>query len=278
MFSSAHYFIQVVLLCTHMVEKNLQNTIQNDHQPSLPDLSPGESAAHHITDISGVTADISIESVCRYFGGNKYRPDKSTIRRVQHGIDEAAKLVSPQATYRLYNVTRTIQGEKIILEEGTHIGVPDCFEASGTHMVGVVIGTLGDGLEKHCRQLAADNQVYQSTLLDAIGTTMLDLLSEHVSSVISDCCSRYGLTAGSRFAPGIDGYPLEQQKLLFKLADSTSVGVSLNSSTIMTPTKSISFFQTLTPQHSKQGIENKCSRCRLVNCQFRIIREKTKQG
>jgi hypothetical protein len=261
-----------------MVEKKLKNAIHKDHQSSIPELSPGELTAHHITDISKVITDLKIQSVSRYFGGNKYRPDNSTIQRVQHCIDEASKLVTSQATYRLYKVSQTIHGEKIILEEGSHLSVPDCLEVSGAQLVGVVIGTLGDGLEEHCRHLAANNEIYQSTLFDAVGTAMLDLLSEHVCNIISDRCSLYGLATGPRFAPGIDGYPLEQQQVLFKLADHTSVGVSLNSSAIMVPTKSISFFQTLTKSSGKKGLENKCSRCRMVNCQFRVIRGKTKHG
>ena len=37
-----------------MVEKKLKNAIHKDHQSSLPELSPGELAAYHITDISKV--------------------------------------------------------------------------------------------------------------------------------------------------------------------------------------------------------------------------------
>lgn len=260
-----------------MVEKNHKNALQNDHQSSLLELSPGDLAAHHITDIPRVITDLTIESVSRYFGGNKYRPDNSTIQRIQHGIDEASKIVTPQASFRLYKVLQTIQGEKIILEEGSQVSVPDCLEVSGARLVGAVIGTLGVGLEEHCRHLAAKNEIYQSTLLDAVGTAMLDLLSEQVSSSISDRGSPYGLTAGPRFAPGIDGYPLEQQQVLFKLGDNTSVGVTLNSAAIMIPTKSISFFQTLTKRSAKQGLENKCSQCQMMNCQFRLNHGGTKR-
>lgn len=261
-----------------MVKKKIINTILNAHQFSRLDLSPDELAAHHITDISKVITDLTIESVSRYFGGNNYKPDNSTIQRIQQCIDDSAKLVTPQATYRIYKVFQTIQGEKIILEEGSHVRVPDCYEVSGSELVGVVIGTLGDCLEKHCRHLAAKNEIYQSTLFDAVGTAMLDLLSEHVCKIISNCGSPYGLATGPRFAPGLDGYPLEQQQVLFKLADNTSVGVSLNSSAIMVPTKSISFFQTLTKISGKQRLENKCSQCQMVNCQFRVIRKNIKHG
>lgn len=259
----------------HMVKKKPKRDIKNGIQSRAPALLASDLAAHHITDLSHVITDLTIESVCRYFGGNKYRPDNSTIRRVHQSIDEALKLVTPQATYHLFKVLQTIAGRKIILEQGSQLHVPDCFEVSDTQLVSVVIGTLGAGLENHCRYLASKNEIYQSTLFDAIGTAMLDLLSEHACTVIADRCMRYDLVRGPRFAPGIDGYPLEQQRVLFELADNVSVGVSLNSSAIMVPTKSISFFQTLTKRSDKRSYKNKCSHCKMVRCQFRQMPEKT---
>ncbi|MBT8359639.1 MAG: hypothetical protein HKP41_17510 [Desulfobacterales bacterium] len=258
-----------------MVKKKPKRAIKNDHQAPAPALFLGDLAAQHITDICHVITDLTIESVCRYFGGNKYSPDKSTIRRIHQCIDEASKLVTPQATYHLFKVLQTIPGRKIILEGGSQLSVPDCFEVTDAQLVSVVIGTLGADLEEHCRYLASKNEIYQSSLMDAIGTAMLDLLSEHVCTVISDRCTQYDLVRGPRFAPGIDGYPLEQQRVLFELADNVSVGVSLNSSAIMVPTKSISFFQTLTKSSDKRSFKNKCSHCKMVRCQFRQILEKT---
>lgn len=259
----------------HMVKRKPKRAIKNDRQSPAPVFFPGDLAAQHITDMSHVITDLTIESVCRYFGGNKYSPDKSTIRRVHQCIDEASKLVTPQAIYHLFNVLQTIPGRKIILEGGSQLSVPDCFAVSDAQLVSVVIGTLGADLEEHCRYLASKNEIYQSTLFDAIGTAMLDLLSEHVCTVISDRCIQYDLVRGPRFAPGIDGYPLEQQRVLFELADNVSVGVFLNSSAIMEPTKSISFFQALTKSSDKRSFKNKCSHCKMVRCQFRQIQEKT---
>lgn len=258
------------IACEHTVKKKRENTIQNAHQSPRLDLSPSELATQHITDISHILNTLTVDSVSRYFGGNKYKPDNSTTLRIHYCIDEATKLVAPQATYRLFRVTQTGPGKKIILEEGAQLSLPDCIEVSGAQLVGVVIGTLGSGLESHCRYLASKNEIYQSTLFDAIGTAMLDLLSEHVSTLIVDRCARFGLARGPRFAPGIDDYSLEQQRVLFKLADHASIGVSLNSSAIMVPTKSISFLQTLAKSYEKRGLENKCSRCRMVTCQFRL--------
>lgn len=223
----------------------------------------------HTALLSSITSDVQIESVARYFGGNGYKPDPATTKRIDNSIVLASQLVNPEVTYTLFPIARIFPGREILLESGLKLHVPDCFTDSGAVCVAAVIGTLGDRLEKQCRELAGSGQIYESTLLDAVGTTFLDLLGDKLSSSIHEAGREVGLERGDRFSPGIDGYPLEQQRQLFEMADCGSVGVGLNSSNIMVPTKSISFFMILTTTPIKNSDKDKCSVCKLSRCQFR---------
>lgn len=255
-----------------------ENIVSDNHSsfnsvnqtPPLSEILTGGKSNNYYVELSAITSAVTIESVTRYFGGSRYRPDEATIKHVRSSINTASKLVIPQATYTLFTVSRVTTGKEVILETGTHLNVPDCLEVGDAQLVSVVIGSLGAGLENYCRSLAAKGEIYQSTLYDAIGTALLDLLSEEISGRIEQTCTPYGLMNGPRFAPGIDNYPLEHQHQLFRLADGKSIGVTLNSSVIMVPTKSISFFQTLSKSESKHRAIYKCGQCRLTNCQFRM--------
>ena len=215
--------------------------------------------------------EISVDSVARYFGGRSgYKPDKKTSDRIERCIGTACKLAAPKGTYTILPVTKVSPGKEMYLYNGLQLIVPDCFDDLGTRLVAISIGTLGEELERQCRSLAKSGEIYESTLFDSVGTTMLDLLSEKISDTIANSCKNDGLLKGERFSPGLDGYPLEHQRLLFDLADNDSVGVSLNSSNIMIPTKSVSFFLVLTKTPQKQT-KNKCNSCRMRNCQFRLM-------
>ncbi len=227
-----------------------------------------------IPGLSSIKSDVSVNSVARYFGGNNYIADKKTIERIHGAIDEASSLISPRGTYTLCSVSKMKPGEEMILENGSRLSLPECFADPGTRLIAAAIGTLGDKLEKQCRQLADGGQIYESTLLDSVGTAMLDLLGERISNAIEQDGKRIGLAGGLRFAPGLEGYPLEQQQLLFQIADNESAGVFLNSSAIMIPTKSISFFLMLTATVLKNKETNKCNSCRLVGCRYRIVKKK----
>lgn len=258
-------------VCVPMA-KNKQAKESQDNPQALSAASlNGDPTVHEVLELSSVGAGISVDSVARYFGGNRYKPDAQTAARIQHCIQAASRLATPRATYSLHKVSQAISETQLMLANGTRISVPECLEASASQLVGIVVGTLGADLEKHCRDLAARGEVYQSTLFDAVGTATLDLLTEEVSRIIAHKGASSGLAPGPRFAPGIDGYPLEHQHLLFQIADHTSIGVSLNSSAIMVPAKSISFFQTLLLRAGPtKRLKNKCSQCRMADCQYRM--------
>jgi len=226
-----------------------------------------------VSGLLSLKSDVSIDSVARYFGGNNYIADKKTISRINRAIDEASNLITPRATYTLCSVSEMKPGEEMILENGWRLSLPECIGDLGSRFVAATIGTLGDKLEKQCRKLAESGQIYESTLLDAVGTAMLDFLGERISAAIKKDGNRIGLAGCVRFAPGLEGYPLEQQRLLFQIADNESVGVVLNSSAIMMPTKSISFFLVLTTTILRNKTTDKCSSCRLVGCRYRTIKK-----
>ncbi len=244
----------------------------SDYRP-LPPSNPDTSVmtAIKIPGLSSINNDISIDSVSRYFGGIGYKADAATRDRIRRAVTLASELISPKGTYTLCSVAEIFPGRKVLLENGSGLFIPECFVDQGVRLVATAIGTLGGGLEKKCRLLAGEGQIYESTLLDAVGTAMLDLLGEKISKKIAHETHQSGLFKGQRFGPGLDGYPLEQQKMLFEIADNESVDVLLNSSAIMVPTKSISFFLMLTETVQKDEITNKCNSCRMTGCKFRMV-------
>lgn len=247
----------------------------NHHVPhgfSLPqaNLNGAAMAAKQIPALLSVKHLVSVKAVARYFGGNKYIASEETNDRIRRAIDQAACLVTPQATVTLCRVKDYTPGKEITLENGLKLNLPECVADPGIRLVAAAVGTLGDRLEKHCRDLTANGKIYEATLLDAVGTSMLDLLGRKMSDQIVQDGLEAGLQKGPRFAPGLEGYPMEQQHLLFQIVDNEGVGVFLNSSAIMMPGKSISFFLMLTKTLSETERTNKCSSCKLVKCQFRM--------
>jgi len=227
-------------------------------------------AAEQIPGLTSVISNLSVKSVSRYFGGAGYIPDKKTVTRIQHAITDATALITPSGTFTLCPVSTKSSGEKLFLKNDVKLSLPSCCVDPGVRFAAAAIGTLGDNLERKCRELARQGKIYQSTLLDAVGTATLDLCGELMSDAIVQSCHRSGLLKGHRFAPGLDGYPLKYQQQLFKIVDNKSINVFLNSSAIMIPAKSISFFLMLTESQLKIDETTKCRTCRMNKCQYRL--------
>ncbi len=237
----------------------------------LPHLDGAEMTVQQFSNLSSIASDVSVESVAHYFGGRGYVASKKTTGRICRAIDEVSSLVTPKATYTMCPVSDLGPGKEMVFGKEFRLEIPDCSADPGARLVATAIGTLGDKLEKQCRLLANEGKIYQSTLFDAVGIALLDLLAEKICRTIVREGSRSALAKGFRFAPGLEGYPLEQQQLLFQIADNESVGVFLNSSAIMIPVKSISFFQILTETAVKSEKTDKCNSCRMTGCQYRMV-------
>ena len=106
--------------------------------------------------------------------------------------------------------------------------------------------------------------------LDAIGTAMLDAMGRKLEGVVDSRARRLGFFSGCRIGPGLNGADMDNQVLLFNLFDDDTLGVSLNESDVMQPAKSISAFVFFNDEELRQSQGNKCSRCQMRRCQFRL--------
>ena len=223
----------------------------------------------HSFSITSDTIRPDIDAVARYFGGCSYTPDDCTRQRIQLAIDHAGRIVSPIASIVIIPIRSTNSDGTIILSNEISLSLPNnvCHETAA--FLSAAIGTLGKELETTCRQLAADRHIYESTLLDAVGTAMLDNLGNYLLEKIADTSRPMALFIGARFAPGLNSYGMEYQQTLFDLADATAIDIRINEAFLMEPVKSISFFSLLGRDEMSVQQQDKCSECRMLACNFR---------
>lgn len=219
--------------------------------------------------VDGKALKPEIEAVERYFGGSSYSADPKTREIIHDAIHHACRIVSPKMAFSIKPIRSADRCGTLTLSGGQILPVPDCACDLTADFLTAAIGTLGKELETECRLLAAQHHIYQSTLLDAVGTAMLDAMDTKIRISIDTECLLRGLFSGVRFAPGLNGYPLDHQQTLFQLTDGLSVDVCINESFMMEPVKTISFFTLLGCEKSENQGPDKCLRCRLPRCQFR---------
>jgi len=209
------------------------------------------------------------EAVARYFGGPEYQMTSETHHRVCQGIQQALGMVDPIVCYRAIPISEIEKACGIILSEGTCADIlPDSTDGHARYFA-VYVGTLGRALEGMCRDLASNNSIYQSLLLDSVGTAMLDAMGLICNDMLEMHSRQMGFFTGCRLGPGLNGISLESQALLFDLLKEDSAGVYLNEAFIMQPTKSISGCVVYSDTAQRKPSGGKCLQCEMKHCQFR---------
>jgi hypothetical protein len=209
------------------------------------------------------------EAVARYFGGPDYQMTPETRQQVCQGIRQAVGMVKAILCYRAISTDKIEKECGIDLSEEAYADIlPDSTDGHARYFA-VYVGTLGGALETMCRDLANRNSIYQSLLLDAVGTAMLDAMGLICNDMVERHSQQMGLFTGCRLGPGLNGIALESQALLFDLLGGESAGVHLNEAFIMQPAKSISGFVVYSDTAQRKPSGSKCLQCEMKHCQFR---------
>jgi len=214
--------------------------------------------------------EVSAEEVARYFGGSGYRMNAKVQRHIEDGIQMAHELVEPAAVFGLHAVNTVSHEGNLFLEDALELEIP-CFAGNAdVKYLASVVATLGIRLEQTCRDLSGRGEIYNATLLDAVGTCQLEALADACRERLTEVANQKGVFPGTRFAPGLNGCDLQGQANLFQLVDTKSIGVTLNTDWVMQPAKSISKFMLFTSSPTNEGKYHKCRNCDLKHCQFRV--------
>ena len=102
-------------------------------------------------------------------------------------------------------------------------------------------------------------------MFQAIGTERIESRCDEFCNYIE---KEYGYTA-PRFSAGYGDFPLDIQKEIFDVLDpGRKIGVTLNQSMLMSPSKSVTAIVGIT-DCEKKVIEHNCKICSKTNCSFR---------
>jgi len=107
----------------------------------------------------------------------------------------------------------------------------------------------------------------KALLFQAIGAERIEALCD---AICVDIKEEYRMGLKPRFSPGYGDLPLMAQKDIFAVLDpERRIGLTLNSSLLMSPSKSVTAFVGL--GRTEKPNSNKCSLCGKTDCSFRGV-------
>lgn len=161
-------------------------------------------------------------------------------------LEEVRALIDPAAVLAFLEV-QDFHDQTIVLDEGIAFQGPLAARAlAGSREVALAVCTVGAALETHVKELFSRDPV-RSLALEGAGIAALRSVSEHVVEKVRARASSKGWGSGMRAQPGQEGWPIEQQDVVFDALPAQEIGVRLSGSHLMIPQKSVSLVVGLGP-------------------------------
>jgi hypothetical protein len=136
--------------------------------------------------------------------------------------------------------------------------------------VALYVSTAGPLIEEWSQQLMSDDDLLKGFLVDSVGSEIADRASEWLEKRIAEHIAPLGWAMTNRYSPGYCDWPVTDQQKIFSFLPPQFCGVSLMSSCLMLPIKSISGVIGLGPEVQRGAYQ--CTICDLKDC-FRRMDE-----
>jgi len=224
--------------------------------------------------ITDINLDLDIDVVLRrprIWQNARLKPQVEGLLHELLASVESARLLKPSIVHSSYSVVE-IGPDHVLAESNVTLrGTSFHSVLSEAKKLAVVIYTIGPDLENMVTQDFNRTEYLRGLLLDNIGDAALDLLYEEVCQLIKVEAASYGYQGSSPISPGMSGFPISEQRRLFELVPAREIGVSLTSSGMMVPRKSVSMVIGMGPKMPQWSQAEACARCGSGDtCPYRV--------
>ena len=207
---------------------------------------------------------VNRQEVLRYAGAKTETPELSGL--LDNALLEAAPLLSGKVCWMEFSVRN--DGDLLDLGFTKITSHSLCRNLSGCDRMVVFAATLGLGLDRLITRYGHLSPA-KALVLQAIGTERVEALCDTFCAQIRQNFAKTGLHPAPRFSPGYGDLPLELQKDIFRVLDCPrTIGLTLNQSLLMSPSKSVTAIVGLRPCAGPDPV-NRCTSCSKTDCMYR---------
>lgn len=181
------------------------------------------------------------------------------VQLVQRAIEVGLPLISPVAVYRRLE-TLDVKHESLRLSDGHALrGALIGQHLNAAEAVNAVVCTIGSGLEEAISTTLKEDPPF-GLALDGFGTAAVEALANDACRFLERKAAEREMQTSIPLSPGMIGWPVDQgQAQLFRILDTETIGVTLNTGCMMTPKKSLSFV--IGEGSELNSIGNACDYC-----------------
>lgn len=205
---------------------------------------------------------VNKKEILRYAGVGE---SSSELERL---IDECLEKVLPKLVYKVCFCELPIKDFDMCSSQDLEKNLADCSS------VVLFCATIGIEIDRLIWRYSSVSPI-KSLMFQAIGTERIESLCDLFNNEIKEEKKAVGKHTRPRFSAGYGDFPIEAQKDIIRVLDtSRKIGVNLNESLLMSPSKSVTAIIGISDKKICED-KNKCELCKKENCEYRRRNEDT---
>ena len=110
----------------------------------------------------------------------------------------------------------------------------------GSSIIAIFVSTAGKELDEQLKKYSSEDDLLSYYVVDISGSVIVEQVAEKIHKKIATYATEIGLKSTNRYSPGYCFWDVAEQHKLFSLLPKITCGITLTSSALMLPTKSIS--------------------------------------
>ena len=178
---------------------------------------------------------VSRAEILRYAGARETTPELSAL--LEEVLAEALALLRYKVCWQKLPAAQTAEGLDLTFARTDSHKL--CRHLEGCSQIVLFGATVGIGLDRLIARYGRTSPA-KALLLQAMGAERIEALCNAFSQKIKTATAAEGLQTTSRFSPGYGDLPLELQRDIFRTLNCAGrIGLTLNDSLIMSPSKSV---------------------------------------
>lgn len=218
-------------------------------------------------DLRGTLNNINRREVLKYLGYKGGKIDEKTENDIEKISQKVIEISMPLVTFKIMDIDRkygfALNGTNFI-PKGKDIKemLKYCDKCI------IMAATLGMNIEKELRTKQISD-MYSAVIMDSCASTAIENVCDNFQEMLENKYISQGLFITDRFSPGYGDMPFYQQKELCALLQTEkTIGVSLSSSGIMIPRKTVTAIMGISNVKPKRRLS--CEKCSMFeNCDYR---------
>lgn len=192
--------------------------------------------------LSFADLDIAPSEVYTQMGYGGAIPDEATIEETSAMLAKAAEETHPQFCF--FVTDGCLDTENNVLSAMGHdfkIGKIIATQLKGSQRYAFFVATSGDEFEDMRKATEDSGDMVKAYIIDSIGSVIAEKAADRMEEALASLLATAGWKHTNRFSPGYCGWHVSGQHDLFALfPDGKPCGVTLTSSALMLPIKSVS--------------------------------------